>query len=218
MSKALVDALELKADKHPLPYKISWIQNGVVTRLKNMFCVPFSIGKNYQDEVVCDMVKMDASHILLGRPWQFDIDVTYKGHDNIYSFWWQDRKIVLLLMGDKKCNSPQAEMKRTMFAICESQFLEEVKDIGEVWTLVEKGEEVDENFDIPPQVQYLPSEFKDLIPSKLPEGLPPMWDAQHHIDLVLRASLPNLPHYRMSPNEHSIMQNQVEDLLHKGLI
>ena len=33
--------------------------------------VPFSIGK-YVDQVLCDVVPMQASHILLERPWQYD--------------------------------------------------------------------------------------------------------------------------------------------------
>ena len=45
----------------------------------------FSIVK-YRDEVACDVVPMNAVHILLGRPWQFDRHVTHDGYINRYSF------------------------------------------------------------------------------------------------------------------------------------
>jgi hypothetical protein len=32
--------------------------------------ISFSIGK-YKDEVLCDVVLIHATHLLLGRPWQF---------------------------------------------------------------------------------------------------------------------------------------------------
>lgn len=41
---------------------------------------------------------MDATHILLGRPWQFDLDITYRGRLNQYVIQLKDRRIVLLPM------------------------------------------------------------------------------------------------------------------------
>ena len=39
---------------------------------------------------------MDAFHLLLGRHWQYDRDVTHNGRTNIYSFMFDGVKIVLL--------------------------------------------------------------------------------------------------------------------------
>ena len=43
--------------------------------------VPFSIG-TYKDEVNCDLVPMEAGHILLGRLCQFDRMIIYNGLTN----------------------------------------------------------------------------------------------------------------------------------------
>ena len=45
----------------------------------------FQIGK-YEDKVLCDVVPMQAGHLLLGRPWQFNRRVKYDGFTNKYSF------------------------------------------------------------------------------------------------------------------------------------
>jgi hypothetical protein len=54
----------------------------------------FAIG-SYHDVVECDVVPMQACHILLGRPWQFDKDSMHRGRLNQYSFLHHDKKIVL---------------------------------------------------------------------------------------------------------------------------
>ena len=58
--------------------------------------VSFSIGLKYKDEVWCDVVDMDACHLLLGRPWQYDKNVDHNRRTNTYSFVYDGVKIVLL--------------------------------------------------------------------------------------------------------------------------
>jgi len=60
--------------------------------------------------------------------------------------------------------------------------------------------------------------FADVFPEELSDSLPLMRDIQHAIDLVLRSSLPNLPHYRMNPTKHAELKRQVDELLNKGFI
>ena len=54
--------------------------------LMNLCHVPISIDKFYQDFATCYVVDMDAYHILLGRPWQHDVDATDRDKRNIYMF------------------------------------------------------------------------------------------------------------------------------------
>ena len=54
------------------------------------------------------------------------------------------------------------------------------------------------------EVQTFLKEFDDVIHKDLLIELPPMRNIQHHIDLIPSASLPNVPHYRMSSNENKI--------------
>ncbi|GKD71699.1 hypothetical protein Tco_1325789, partial [Tanacetum coccineum] len=43
---------------------------------------------------------MDACHILLARPWAYDVNATHKGKENTYTFHHDDVKMVLVPLSD----------------------------------------------------------------------------------------------------------------------
>lgn len=70
----------------------------------------------------------------------------------------------------------------------------------------------------PPEVLPLLTEFQDVLPADIPEGLLLAREIQHCIDFVPGASIPNKPAYRMNPTEYKELQRQVTELMDKGLI
>ena len=46
-------------------------------------------------------IPMDACHLLLGRPWQYDRKVIHDGGKNTYTFWKDRSKIILLPLKDE---------------------------------------------------------------------------------------------------------------------
>ena len=220
VSKKLVDYFQLPTEPHEKPYSLGWVSKGSQVRVTLSCKVPISIGKHYREEVLCDVLDMDVCHILLGRPWQFDNDITYRGRDNVMLFTRGTHKIAMapVLQFDKN-----PKEKKTSFLVMtqnEKELDDAVKETECFYPVVIKGlmNVVKEEIPIPGEVLEILKDFNELIADELPDDLPPMRDIQHQIDLVPGSSLPNLPHYRMSPKENEILREQIEDLLRKGFI
>ncbi|GKB57948.1 hypothetical protein Tco_0914134 [Tanacetum coccineum] len=61
------------------------------------FCrVLVSIEKFYKVELLCIMDDIDECHILLGRPWQCEINGKYDLKKNLYLFSWEGRRIAMV--------------------------------------------------------------------------------------------------------------------------
>ena len=84
-STTMIEKLRLPTTKHSCPYKLQCLNVNGEIKVDEQVLISFSIGK-YKDEVLCDVVPMQAGHMLLGRQWQFNRQVTYNGVSNKYSF------------------------------------------------------------------------------------------------------------------------------------
>lgn len=68
VSKDFVDFVSFNTIKQSRAYGLGWLTKGDKVVFRHQCLVKFLIG-NYEDEGLCDVVPMDACHILLGRPW-----------------------------------------------------------------------------------------------------------------------------------------------------
>jgi len=60
-----VEKLNLPTISHPRHYKLQWLSEDREIKVTNQVILSFSIGK-YKDEMLRDVVPIEASHILLG--------------------------------------------------------------------------------------------------------------------------------------------------------
>ncbi|KAI0530751.1 hypothetical protein KFK09_000299 [Dendrobium nobile] len=152
--------------------------------VSDMCRVTFSIGKQYICEVLCDVLDMDVCHIILGRPWQYDVGAMYDGRSNSYSFEWKGRRLKLLpqLTGG---NDPQKSNVATLNLISGSAIVQASKEISVLFALVVKEASHCNNKEgTHPEVQQLLKQFPGIGPDTLPAILPPLRALQHQVDLI----------------------------------
>jgi len=240
VSSDLVKKLGLTTRPRPHPYHIQWINDSGKVKVTHMVRVHFSIGM-YSDYADCDVVPMEACSLLLGRPWEYDTDARHHGRSNTYTFRHKDKNITLLpltlaeiVQADKDraaCThkeptneteiQQQIKLKAPVMLATKSDLLETHATDACCYALVCKDAFFcidDIASTLPAYVTNLLQQFRDVFPSELPPGLPPIRGIEHQIDLIPGASLPNRVAYRANPEETKEIQRQVQDLLDRGYV
>ncbi|GKV27101.1 hypothetical protein SLEP1_g36308 [Rubroshorea leprosula] len=214
VSNYMVEKLGLPVKDHPHPYKLQWLRKGNEVKVTKHCLVSFSIGNRYQDEVWCDVIPMDACHLLLGRPWQFDQKAIHDGHANTYSFVKDGVKVKLTPLKPEETLEKKDEDKAL---ISRSTFQRLHQESG-IACLLLLSKVNDATCPFPEEIRSLLEEFSDVVLDEIPLGLPPMRDIQHAIDFIPGSVIPNKPAYRMNPQEYAELQRQVKELMEKGLV
>ncbi|XP_075489516.1 LOW QUALITY PROTEIN: uncharacterized protein LOC142528360 [Primulina tabacum] len=215
-SLEMVEKLSLPTLKHPQPYRLQWLNDCAEVKVNKQVLVAFSIGK-YVDEVLCDVVPMHACHILLGRPWQYDRQVTHDGFRNKYSFVLKKEPIVLLPLSPKQVLDDQLkkkkrdDTKKKIYMVQKSD-MKKLLHTHDTLVLILYKEILFNTSDIvgnlPSIVVSLLQEFDDIFPEEPPQGIPPLRGIEHQIDFVPGSALPNRPAYRSNPEETKELQRQ----------
>ena len=102
VSKDAIKLLNMKVELHPNPFKVDWMHDHTLSVTQRCL-VSIQMG-DYKDEIYCEVLPMDVAHVLLGRPWLYDLNVTNFGKDNIYLFKYKGKNIILRLAKPKGWN------------------------------------------------------------------------------------------------------------------
>jgi hypothetical protein len=95
VSSDLIKEFGLTTRPHPHLYHIQWLNDPGKVKVLQTVRVHFSIG-TYSDFADCDVVHMQACSLLLGQPWEYDIDALHHGRSNKYIFMHKGKKITFL--------------------------------------------------------------------------------------------------------------------------
>ena len=129
-------------------------------------------------------MQMDACHILLGRPWQFDRKVIHDGESNYYKFEKDGIKHTLVPLKEEsiaETSSPK------VLLLGGKEFLQQMEEEEVSYAVVCKEKVVllhIEIVDLPIKVQELLYEYHGIVVDDFSNELPPKRSISHHIDLI----------------------------------
>ncbi|KAF7140149.1 hypothetical protein RHSIM_Rhsim06G0164300 [Rhododendron simsii] len=117
-----------------------------------------------------------------GRPWQFDVDVVYKGRDNTYYFNWESHKVVMVPTNHKVSVKPSKVEGSSFLTIAssEAEFIAGLKESEQVYAMVVKSLVVhgvnEAVISVPKQIQPLLEEFEELELYPEDDDFKEIWD------------------------------------------
>jgi hypothetical protein len=87
--------LWLEIGKHLKLYKLNRLNQDNKVIMEKYYLVSFSIDKRYFNSVRYDVVSMDARHLSLGKPWQYNMNAVHDRQHNMYTLSIKGKHIAL---------------------------------------------------------------------------------------------------------------------------
>ena len=139
VSKDVVKLLNLKVEPHPNPFRVARVNDHTLPVTQRCL-VSIQMG-DYKDEIYWDVLPMGVAHVVLGCPWLYDLNVTNFDKDNIYTFKYKGKIIILRPAKPKGCNGKHDISKlpeRNLHILKCKKFEREGIETGLCLALVEK--------------------------------------------------------------------------------
>lgn len=92
------------------PYYITWFNSIEKVNIIEQ-CYFLSPLESFIKKILCNVIDMDVCHLLLRRPWQFDLNTIHKERDKMYKFYKNNMKIDLAPI---KCGRHLADKPKSL--------------------------------------------------------------------------------------------------------
>jgi hypothetical protein len=184
VSQDLFNRLTLVTTTHPETYQLGWVQKDGPRLLVSKCClVNFSIFQ-FKDTVLYDVSPLDCVDLLLGIPYQTQINAIYIAKSRQYKITKEGHTYILIATKPKppstKEQIPHGHLNQCV-SLC----------------LVHKITPNNTMHHVPENMTPLLHEFAKVFQPR--EGLPPSRHIDHSIHLILGFSLPNTPTDWLAP-------------------
>jgi len=127
----------------------------------------------YKDKIWYDVITMDAGHVILGRLWLFDMDVTLWGKSNICNFNYEGQRIKLIPRQPKfkqeEKKSVDTRKEKNLNLISPKEIEKEVISGAQIIVLVAREVAKESHETILPAVAPIITDFADMFPKDLPD-------------------------------------------------
>lgn len=164
----MVEKLELSVTPHPTHYFVGWIASDYSKAITHQCLVTFSF-PGYEDTVLCDVVDMNATHLILGRPWQYDVRAVHNYFENTYTFYKDGVKLILHPSRSSTIISSYSDETTRALVVTIARSLQKSHTLS-------SHEAAKLMVEIPTKVKPLTEQFNALFSDELPTSLPPLRD------------------------------------------